>query len=33
MEHDSNTGLLELNQTGLMKELSKLWVWMMGMLA
>ena len=33
MEHDSNTGLFELNQTGLMKELSKLWVWMMGMLA
>jgi hypothetical protein len=35
MEHDSSTGLLELKlkQTGLMKELLKLWVWMMGMLA
>ena len=33
MERDSSTGLLELKQTGLMKELLKIWVWMMGMLA
>jgi hypothetical protein len=33
MERDSSTGLLELKQTGLMKELLKLWVWMMSMLA
>jgi len=33
MERDSSNGLLELKQTGLMKELLKLWVWMMGMLA
>jgi hypothetical protein len=32
MEHDSSTGLFELKQTGLMKELLKLWFWMMGML-
>ena len=32
MERDSSTGLLELKQTGLIKESWKLWVWTMGML-